>query len=293
MATMRQIDKQSIDGDGILSGIDHTDQASDAIKAVFDGEGGQLSSIGGTATVITGVASVPDGLAYVDGMQFRFFTTSAAAGATTINISSLGAIPVKRRDGTVIKAGDWKSGQLVKFTLKTSIAYLDGPTNNEAASEQDTASEVGTIIQSWGVDVHTQTNNAVAVGLSDVTGQSGDLLIFPKLIWVNASFSTQATRSLMDETRIGFPNTGTYGAGARVEFRVDQTKIHDVLSRGGAPSLIDGAGSFNTDPLTYQLSDSNPHDYDLYIDDDIGLSLTVQCRGLIKLVRPTSTTVIS
>ncbi|WP_299081904.1 hypothetical protein [uncultured Paraglaciecola sp.] len=293
MVTMRQIDEQGIDSDGVIGGQEHIKQVAESLKSNWNGEGGLLTGLAGTAVAITANAAVPDGLAYTDGIQFRMITTAAAGGATTINISSLGAIPVKRRDGSAIKALDWGAGELVKFTIVGSVAYLDHATKLEAASDVDSGSSVIGIVKAhYHFDVFSNTNNQDVFTLQDIEAEAGDLLILPPMHWTNVAMGSKrdflSSVFFANKTVIYILNTGNYGGGANVQFRVDGTQAWRAAYRGGSPGIFTDLGNFTGDPMVYEIPDDQPHDYSLYIQDNIAVGVQVQIRGAIQIITPSA-----
>lgn len=81
------------------------------VAEVVDGAWGKLTSVGGTADVIT--ASGPYSLAaYVSGQRFSFVSTGTNTGAVTINLSGIGAKAITKNGATALDAGDLPSGQI-------------------------------------------------------------------------------------------------------------------------------------------------------------------------------------
>jgi hypothetical protein len=70
----------------------------------------------GTANAII-VALSPAPLDYYDGMPVRFRPSATNAGATTINVNGLGAIPVKRPDGNPCVGGEFLAGIPTEVTI--------------------------------------------------------------------------------------------------------------------------------------------------------------------------------
>ena len=73
------------------------------------------ATVGGTADVITLTPS-PAILLYSAGMRFAFLATGTNTGATTVNISGLGAKSVKTLLGAALAAGDITSGNVYSIT---------------------------------------------------------------------------------------------------------------------------------------------------------------------------------
>ncbi len=73
------------------------------------------ATVGGTADAITLTPS-PAILLYSAGMRFAFLATGTNTGATTVNISGLGAKSVKTLLGATLAAGDITSGNVYSMT---------------------------------------------------------------------------------------------------------------------------------------------------------------------------------
>lgn len=83
-----------------------------------------LISVSGTDTI---AASSPARLtSYPDGQVFSFIASGTNTGAATLNISSLGAVPVRKSGGLVLDAGDITTGSfvLVKYVAATGFFEL-------------------------------------------------------------------------------------------------------------------------------------------------------------------------
>ncbi len=74
------------------------------------------------AYVLAAIAPYQAATAYVDGMRVRFVPDNANTGASTVNVSALGAKDIKKTGGTVaLAASDLPTARLVEIT------YLAGP----------------------------------------------------------------------------------------------------------------------------------------------------------------------
>jgi len=75
-------------------------------------------SWGGTSTGSSNTYAltlVPAITAYPTGMRVRFIANHASTGAATLNIDSVGAVAIKRQDGsTALAAGDIISGDVIE-----------------------------------------------------------------------------------------------------------------------------------------------------------------------------------
>lgn len=75
------------------------------IKNVVNGTGVYVATVGGTASAITLTPS-PAITAYAAGQRFAFIAGAASTGATTVNVSSLGAKNITKQGAQAIIAGD-------------------------------------------------------------------------------------------------------------------------------------------------------------------------------------------
>jgi hypothetical protein len=65
--------------------------------------------------------------AYVAGMLLTFIATTANTGASTVNVNSLGAVTIKRFDGTTPDAGDIGTGKMVSMRYDGTNFVLQSP----------------------------------------------------------------------------------------------------------------------------------------------------------------------
>ena len=109
-----------------------TDAAS--LANIQDGTGVYVSSVGGTADVITLTPS-PVITSYAAGQCFWFIASGANTGAVTVNVNSLGAKAVTKNGTTALAANDIASGALVgvrydgtRFQIVSINTLLSGNT---------------------------------------------------------------------------------------------------------------------------------------------------------------------
>ena len=91
---------------------------------------------GGTVDVITLTPTVPLS-AYTTGRTLRFKSSGANTGATTVNVSGLGAKSIRKGGTTVLAAGDIASGSIVEITYDGTYFQL---TNTAGSSASTTGS---------------------------------------------------------------------------------------------------------------------------------------------------------
>jgi len=181
-----------------------------------------LSSVAGTNT-ITGTAS-PAPTAYVVGMRFGFFAAGTNTGATTLNVSSIGAGAVQL-NGSALAGGEITSGQWIEVVASA-------------------ATPVFQIVNSGGIypqQPFTDTN-PVVVGSSDATKKvrfevDGLTTATTRVITVsdqNFTIGKQPTRQTFTT------GSGTYTTPSGA------THINVRLVGGGGSGSTSGANGGNT-----------------------------------------------
>jgi hypothetical protein len=105
----------------------------------------------GSATAYA-IAVFPIPLAYVEGMTFRFKPTHSNTGAATLNVNSLGAVPIRKQGSAVLVANDLIAGQAVEViydgtnfqVLSAGLVEQVAPVFNQAFESSLIAISVGT-----------------------------------------------------------------------------------------------------------------------------------------------------
>lgn len=106
------------DASGVLiSTIDNVLYGKEELQGVWAGN----SSGSSNAYVLT---PSPSSTGFVNGQQFTFVANHTNSGASTLNVSSLGAKAIKRPDGTALSAGDITSGNIIDVTYDTGAGYF-------------------------------------------------------------------------------------------------------------------------------------------------------------------------
>ena len=142
-----------------------------------------LSSVAGTNT-ITGTSGLSLS-AYTDGDQFVFKTVAANTSTVTLNVDSIGAVPVGKNQGSAIASGDFAISQvvIVVYNATTNVFEWVNQTQLSAASRPafmvknaanqlnlTGAGTVATVI--FGTETFDQGNNVSAnVFTAPVTGR--------------------------------------------------------------------------------------------------------------------------
>lgn len=126
-------------GEAKGQGDNHIRLIKDALRQSFPGFTGGIL-VGGTATgpadayVLTPAEPLPS---YVENMMVVFEPSALnVTTAPTLNISSLGPVPIKSVDGTALLAGDLPAGQYVAMVYNGSAFVLLAVTKNYVTNLQ-------------------------------------------------------------------------------------------------------------------------------------------------------------
>lgn len=191
-----------------------------------------------TATLIVGVAGVDTITgspsvavpAYVTGQAFRFAPAGNNTGATTINVSSLGAKNIiKGATGVALAAGDLATGVIATIVYNGTSFYLQNPASNAAGAFLAADGAAGTPSYSFSSDTNT--------GIYRVTTDYGGFTangVFQGGWNVNGMTLKDGTAPLPSLAFDADPDTGIYRGGA------NQLNI----SAGGVSAgFVDGSGN--------------------------------------------------
>ena len=128
-----------------MGGYKHTGVANGSARTHYAAVGQVQDStfttgtVGGTADVIT-LTTSPAVSAYATGQLFQFVAGGTNTGATTLNVSSLGAKAVKRDVSVALQAGDIVNGGIVLVEYDGTNFQLMNPrtTVTQSASDNST-----------------------------------------------------------------------------------------------------------------------------------------------------------
>lgn len=98
----------------------NTGQLLAAIKELIQQETGNYAVDTGAANAYV-IAPNPPIDGYTDGLPLRFKTANANTGASTVNVSTLGAKTIVRADGTALKAGDIPANGVASILFSTAV----------------------------------------------------------------------------------------------------------------------------------------------------------------------------
>lgn len=154
---------------------------------VQDNKGQYVASVGGTADVITLSPTIAI-TAYAAGQRFTFIAGASNTGATTVNVSGVGAKSIVRQDGanTALSAGDITSGTIVDIEydgtrfLLLSLAKLPAAIAASAGITSRSTSTTEYVGERYAADTNGATvslnKSRHATISSHTVVQSGDVL---------------------------------------------------------------------------------------------------------------------
>lgn len=140
-----------------LSGIIGASLRPDPVRAQFSGQQTWVTSVGGGANTVTLAIPNINQLSDLLGVSVRFLPTNVnAAGATTINPSTIGAVTVRRSSGGTmvpIAGGDFTTGTMVEVVYdgtqfnQTNPATGTAQVGSEMYVTAGTAAPAGYLIE--------------------------------------------------------------------------------------------------------------------------------------------------
>lgn len=188
---------------------------------VQDNKGQYVATVGGTADAITLTPSIAIG-AYAAGQRFTFVAGGTNTGATTVNISGLGAKSIVRPDGsnTALSVGDIVSGTLVDIEYDGTRFQL---LLWRAEVVFDTSPLLGGDLDTNSFDIKFDNNK----GIRDDSGN--EQLIFGKVasavnnikINNNSTGGNPLIEAIGDDTNIGITLSGKGTGALRASSPVD------------------------------------------------------------------------
>ncbi|MFJ7185822.1 coiled-coil domain-containing protein [Lysinibacillus xylanilyticus] len=167
-----------------------------------------IETVGGTANALT--ATLEGLTSYKNGLGVSFPVKSNGTAAMSLNINGLGAIPIKKANGTAFSNG--KAGGVY------TVRYRDGAFILQGESEVEVGKQIIT---------PNTVNQAITAGVHDGTGY---VVGSPNLIPANIKRGVSM-----------FGVTGTYG-GDMAEFGVSYLTPFTSAPKGSAFHIIDMTG---------------------------------------------------
>ena len=166
-ATARAADVNAI-FDAISTGFDKLPSETDIKMGLVN-----FVSAGGTSSAITATLTYAP-TSYTDGMQIILKVTEANPGAATINVNSLGFKDIRRRDGSVLQAGDLGAGNVVPMRYNATSDYfeIEGSMTGDVGS-MATQNSPAVSITGGTIDNVTMTGGTVGTHVEATTGIHG------------------------------------------------------------------------------------------------------------------------
>lgn len=197
-----------------------------------------IENVGGTANALT--ATVPDITSYKNGLAVSFPVNTNSTAATTLNINTLGAIPIKKANGTAVT--NLKAGGVYTVRYSGTAFILQGESEVEVGKQIITPSTV---------------NKAITAGVHDGTGYVEGS---PNLIPANIKKGANIFGVMGDASTYPVPSHGTtivggvYGLSQYGGFSWTLTKTIKPNFSGNVTLIFDLAkigGNLNDNVMAY------------------------------------------
>lgn len=173
-------------GSGAFNPSDLTDERTlFSVRGAID-DNWYTDSGAADAYVLTEAGNTQPVSALFDGMEVRFRPDNANSGASTVNVSGLGAVDIKRPTGTTLIANDLRPGRdaHLRYDSASGDFFLQNPPDHDLSLKAESSSNTEATVESalagsitippdgsWVIDVeeivHAQIN-AAALGHTGV-----------------------------------------------------------------------------------------------------------------------------
>jgi hypothetical protein len=244
-----------------LARASQINQITSALEAAFDklpaeaalkqARTSYAGATGGTATAYT--ASLPNTItSYTAGLMVVAKAHAANTGAATLNVDSVGAIAIKRYDGTDLKAGDLSADQIFAVVYDGSVFKLTGQhggelTATEAAqtaaetAETNAAASASAAATSESNAATSETNAAASeTKASQWAGEAEDVEVEPgKYSAYHYAQKAADSASVVDGTVI---QDGDGDTSVDTETSADEDKVR-IRTGGVERAVIDSSGN--------------------------------------------------
>jgi|GEM_PF-3331072 len=120
----------------------------------------------GTAASVYVIAPTYPILAYAEGQRFSFKALHANTGAATLNVSGLGAVAIKRQDGTDLNANDVTVGRIVWLVYDGTFFQMMGATGSDVAGSLANANAAASSAVSAAASASAAAGSAIAASAS-------------------------------------------------------------------------------------------------------------------------------
>lgn len=112
--------------------------------------------------------------AYGDGLVVDVKILNTSTGASTIDVDSLGAVAIKRYDGTAIQANDLLAGAFVSFRHNGTNFRMTGPPGADAANAATSATAAAADAVSTAADAVSTAADVVSTNADVVTAAASE-----------------------------------------------------------------------------------------------------------------------
>ena len=129
--------------------------------------------------------------AHMIGVPLRFLASNANTGASTVNVNSLGAVAIKRKDGSALQSGDIPAGSMCTVIYDGTYYQL----------ESINTATLNNYTNSLSADVTMTNANTVYDGPSVAQGSEGDWFVSGYLTFMTYGVN-QVNVKLWDGTTV-------------------------------------------------------------------------------------------
>lgn len=267
MTVKRKIDTKTLRPGGI-DGEEHADQVSESVNALWETSGGILTSVGGSANLITAnLKYSTDFAAYTEPLVCKFKAVASNTGSVQVNLNGLGAKFVKRVNGDALIAGDilinvWYS----MFYSATDDVFIISQIGSPTLPSTQNVKQIWT--QPLYQESITGPNQKVISEITGVTADVGDVILVPRILnpaegtWNNVTFNDSGS------TLTGVVEFSVHKNGSKLW---NIATVDSSLTLGDAEwnSLsFDTAATkhFNDFPYAILVDDTNENDYSVEVN---------------------------
>jgi len=225
-----ELENSIVDTGQTLEGAISTDKQIQIAMATYaSGSDFYTDSGSANAYALNVVGSKQSPHAYFDGMIARFRPTNANSGASTVNINSLGALPIVYQDGTTALAGGslvTTHDALIRYSASVGKFILLNNNINDLLDVNTTGAVDGSILQ----------RNAGGIWVV-ASGSASPTNSISGLICENASGDTAHDITLNTGKCRDFADTINISVGSAITKQIDANWA-DGTNNGGFPSSI-------------------------------------------------------
>lgn len=225
---------------------------------IIAGNAHYAADAGSTDAYAVSLPTAPS--SYTDGLAVRFKANTVNTGASTLNVNSLGAIAIKRPDGTDTRTGDILANQLVEVVYRSSAFYMVSPLANVTKIAIDTT-EV----------TFTDGNGGAGAGTEQT--------LFSKTIPAGTILANNAIRFKIYLRDVNIDTAAgalifrvKYGGTTQLTITIPSPNNDSSDMRGWLEGYIIGDGATNTQKLTATVDLFGASDAETASDASVGVS---------------------